>query len=808
MPITRDNHFVPQWYQRQFLVDGRSKLSVLDKSPPTRVLANGRIVQTGRSIEDKAPISAFFEEDLYSTFFGTAVNDEIERKLFGDIDRRGAVAVKAFAAGGETNWHAHFLTFFEYLDIQKVRTPKGLQWLRAQYPQLSQNELMREMQGIRRMNCTIWTEGVREIVSAEEVSTKFLVSDHPVTVYNHAMPPEKFGPHDPAIALKASQTIFPLGPDHCLILTNLEYARDPSVLPLTKRTFPRNYRQSMVNTINFIHKRKLTDLQVAEINLVIKASAKRYVGAGRKEWLHPEQVVTSSWSEIKETLLPPTDQLWHFGGEMYAKFDSGHVHYQDSFGRTEKEREFLKKQVSTTSLKPKDGCGCGSGRRFRDCCDRKPVNLRPTWEEKSIRERNLMLCNGIINVLELDGTRDWASVRRSLTDEKIAEIYSLYEGLWPLETDLLSLLPKPDGTPRAVYAGLIHPNHIANFALGAAPYFGQIIVENPFIHPGIVNDEFNPVKFPSKYRDEFLKAVVFFINVVPFVDAGFINLIPDPCDFDFHLREQMMAMAEIRAQQSKASIDDEPAVRDIMMQDMRRSIEGITPESKLRRDLAEIMPELEQGDVNAAIRYLAEKREADPLASLRNVDPTADRGGQFQLARLAPNFEMAMYIAQATGSHIVTDSEHRWRELKRASRKIMLGMPPLLAELSENLDQSTFSIGYRFEDLADQMCSPTFHGYATIFREASSYLAKVSAGGQPRRQNFEAHLGAKFMKTHASAQASIRKSRPPVTIGKITGLFPFGGIQDNSVNRLLLMSSSENHLPSVPMAFRFSRSVA
>jgi hypothetical protein len=30
---------------------------------------------------------------------------------------------------------------------------------------------------------------------------------------------------------------------------------------------------------------------------------------------------------------------------------------------------------------------------------------------------------------------------------------------------------------------------------------------------------------------------------------------------------------------------------------------------------------------------------------------------------------------------------------------------------------------------------------------------------------------------------------------------PLGGIQDNTVNRLLLMSSSENHLPNVPLAF-------
>jgi hypothetical protein len=123
--------------------------------------------------------------DLYSTFFGTTVNDEIERRLFGVFDTDGSKAVKAFAGTDVSEWHHHFQTLFTYIDIQKIRTPKGLDWLKSQYPKLNQNELMREMQGIRNMHCTIWTEGVREIVSAEDASVKFIISDHPVTVFNY-----------------------------------------------------------------------------------------------------------------------------------------------------------------------------------------------------------------------------------------------------------------------------------------------------------------------------------------------------------------------------------------------------------------------------------------------------------------------------------------------------------------------------------------------------------------------------------------------------------------------------------------------
>ena len=182
---------------------------------------------------------------------------------------------------------------------------------------------------------------------------------------------------------------------------------------------------------------------------------------------------------------------------------------KDEFGRTEKEWDLLKKKPSSTPLRPRDKCGCGSGKHFENCCKTKPPELRPTWNEVSIRERNIMLYNGIANVLELNEDNDWVTVRRELTDEKISKIYSLYKLLWPLETDLLQLLPKPDGTARAVYTGSIHPNAIAEFALGASLYFGQLIIEHPFVHAGTVKKEYNPVENPAAYRHEFLKAVTF-----------------------------------------------------------------------------------------------------------------------------------------------------------------------------------------------------------------------------------------------------------------------------------------------------------
>ena len=159
---------------------------------------------------------------------------------------------------------------------------------------------------------------------------------------------------------------------------------------------------------------------------MLKARAKRYIAAGKDEWLYPETLSVEPWSDLRSVFLPPDSGLWQFGGEMYTRFESGEVRYQDAFGRTEKEREFLKKKPPSKPLHARDLCGCGSGRAFGACCERKSVAFRPTWDVRSIRERNIALFTGISEIVGLAEDRDWVTVRRDLTDEKIRDVYSLF----------------------------------------------------------------------------------------------------------------------------------------------------------------------------------------------------------------------------------------------------------------------------------------------------------------------------------------------------------------------------------------------
>lgn len=802
MSKTRNNHYVPQWYQEGFFEPGNSSIAYVDMTPDRKTLPDGRIITQNGAWNSTPTSKAFFQEDLYSTFFGTSVNDEIERKLFGDIDGRGSKAVRAFSGTDMNEWHKHFQTFFEYLDIQKIRTPKGLDWLKAQYPNLSQNELMYEMQGIRMMHCTVWVGGVREIVSAEDSGVKFIFSDHPVTIYNHAVPPtHKMSayPLDPGIALRASQTIFPLNRDLCLIVSNLEYARDPNTDPLEKRTFARNYRQHLTRIDTFIRTRKLTSEEVIQFNFVLKSRARRYIGGGKKDWLYPEKTVTQSWEDLRKVFLPPKDGLFHYGGEMFVKYDSGHVHYQDEFGRTEKPRDFLIKSAPKEPLRPNSACRCGSGKAFKECCKDKPEALRPSWSERSIRERNFMLQNAIQNVLGLDGKKGWVQVRREITDEKIAKIYSLYDGLWPLETDLLALLPKPDGVARAVYTGSIHPSSITDFALAAPLYFGELIVAHPFIHSGVMAKKYRPTENPKNYRQEFLKSIVLFLNLMPLVQIGLVNLIPDPCDFDFHLRNQMLSMAEARKAAMQIDPDQEPRLIKQMEEDTRRGL-MLMPADALRQKLRKFNPDVSEEQVEATIRFATRKRELDPLSVLQEGSLEAGNGGgQLAMFKLAPNFEMTMYLAQATGASIVTDSPSRWNEVKRAIRRQAAIATPGLASFAKGMKSAKFAFPQNVMDVVDQALVNRCAGYPDLLRDLVKYLSNLEGWGI--KPNRESQFASRFAKVHLAAQADMKKSGIIAKSGRISCIMPPGGIQDNTINRLLLMSSSEHHLSSVPMAF-------
>lgn len=131
---------------------------------------------------------------------------------------------------------------------------------------------------LRQLHCAIWTECIWTIADCEKSDTKFIVSDHPVTVYNRRCGPRSQwcrGYEDPDISLHGTHTIFPLTLEKLLIFTNLSWVRNPYQSEVAVRPNPNPWRTAMFNFMEVQALRHLTEQEVREINFIIKSRALR-----------------------------------------------------------------------------------------------------------------------------------------------------------------------------------------------------------------------------------------------------------------------------------------------------------------------------------------------------------------------------------------------------------------------------------------------------------------------------------------------------------------------------------------------------
>ena len=336
--LSHKHHYVPEWYQRRFLHSGATAFKILDLHPKKFRDKKGVVRGTSTSILNKGPAAWFFEKDLYSTrVFGTP-NDDIETYLFGAIDREGRRAIDAFLAEDWNTVHETYWQMFEFLDALRIRTPKGLAFLKAITKSRNHEALLFEMQRLRKMHCLMWAEGAREILSAEDSDAKFILTDHPVTFFNrHVFPADPaIPPHlDPLQHWQGTQTLFPFDSNHLFVMTNYERARNPLPKNARKsRTNPRLFDNSMVWYHDTIRNRSLNAEQVREVNYILKTRAKQYVAGVKVDDLFPErQLKIRMWNKLGRFLLPSGYEIAAQVGYTVVGKDDGTFYFQDEFGR-------------------------------------------------------------------------------------------------------------------------------------------------------------------------------------------------------------------------------------------------------------------------------------------------------------------------------------------------------------------------------------------------------------------------------------------------------------------------------------------
>lgn len=343
----RHHHYVPEWYQKRFVDPTATQraLHVLSLTPQFVTDDAGR--RHALPPQRRRPIQqCFAEEDLYSLRFGDAVSTAIERRFFGQVDDAGARAVAWWGDFVETpNGMPDVAALVDFMTAQKLRTPKGLDWLTAQSKNPTPNAVLRAMVELRTIYRTIWAESVWQLVDATGSDTKFIVTDHPVTVYNRALGPRNAkcrGANDPDIRLHGSHTIYPLDLERCLVMTNRSWALNPYQRATDLRPNPDYYRGGLFNLMDVQMGRSMSEAEVREVNFILKSRAYRTIAAGRPEWLYPERHVSKAdWADFGHGfLLMPDPRELHEGAEAILEYSDGSTAAYDAYGRRPTDPEY------------------------------------------------------------------------------------------------------------------------------------------------------------------------------------------------------------------------------------------------------------------------------------------------------------------------------------------------------------------------------------------------------------------------------------------------------------------------------------
>lgn len=794
---SRHNHYVPAWYQREFMapnVDGLfySDLDAARSTDPIkRKLAE-------RTLPPLPPSRCFSQLDLYTTVFAGVTNDEIERLLFGAIDNDGARAARAFAANDVSLITRLFREFFDYMSVQKLRTPKGLDWIKAKYPKLSQLDLMVELQALRQMNCTMWFECVREVVSAVDSSVKFIVSDHPVVTFNGAVSfdaPEAAYPNEPPIDWKGSQTLFPLDWNHCLILTNLEYAKNPALADLmSKRTHARNFGETIARTDNTIYGRKLSEGHVLLINRLIASRAKRYLGAAKREWLQDATASPPDIPQLTEVLRPPTDELWHYGGTTYVGFKDGTSKSWDEFGRTEPEREFLRKPAPDTLPASTDACPCGNGRLFGECCEGRDARDRPTWDVWSLRERNLRFIDAVSRVLGLSKGKTWFDVRRELSAEQVRTIHVLFEGLWPPDMDLGALLPRPDSRRlRALYLGVADARLIGLNVLGWLPYFDEIVVLNPFVNARYIRAEYSPIASPDQHRAQTLKNIMLLMMLQPFIQRGWVHLIPDPMEFNPAIRQMVLDFGETY-RRKRADLRQDPELEFLAQDDFERSALQCSDES-LRAMIKESSPELRGEQIERTLELMKRKREMDPYALLQG---SLDERGDVIMTR-GMSIPIGLFLASLTGSLPYTDLNLWWQNLREFATGANATEAQNMDAIAQALRSARVVLDPDPEHAQSLRDVQAVVACRNAFRELWNFLCRGD-GDAISIERIALTIREHSSRAYEAALSAVPGHRSAVRIERtLECLIPAEGLSLREAHRMLLAFGHGRHLARIPL---------
>lgn len=309
--------------------------------------------------------------------------------------------------------------------------------------------------------------------------------------------------------------------------------------------------------------------------------------------------------------------------------------------------------IGRAKVGPNDSCPCWSGKKYKRCCKsvldwtqviRSGVDQRKFM---SIRGRNLMFAAAIVDALGLDLDADPPSLsqyKATFTAKAVRKIYEAVVEIWPPDTAIQPLLERSGATVSGLYIGDYSPIYLERALVRHSTYANKILLVDPFIHPHVMSDKFNPILHPENFRAQTLKNVNFYRKVLPWIDAGVVEFIRTPADFDRRLNYQALENTQQLVERTpalKAAVaEGVEHLQQRHMTDRVRFFELLSaPDAQIRRMFSEAGLGKDGFTVEDFISHVGRMRERDP-DFLERPGTTGQyhmsfAGGTYEMARLS-----------------------------------------------------------------------------------------------------------------------------------------------------------------------------
>jgi len=319
-------------------------------------------------------------------------------------------------------------------------------------------------------------------------------------------------------------------------------------------------------------------------------------------------------------------------------------------------------------------CSCLSGKKFKHCCQGKI-----DWERlrrdradpqpyMSARGRNLQFAAAIIDALQLDPAAQMSLTRykQSFSADAVRKIYEAIMSIWPPETDIQNVLERSRDEVSGLYVGDYQIDYLSRAVVRHSIYANKILLVEPFQHPYILSPKFNPIENPHQYRAQTLKDVNFYFAMMPWVQAGIVEFIRTPADFDRHLNIAALKRAQLVAKDATIQAAIRESTQDLHQRHYDRQGPQLAvlsaPDSYLRRIFNKVRKRNDEVSEDDFISYIHSLRERD----LDFLEPLqAADGGQLHNFFAGGLMETASSAAQMTGSYLFTDLKAKWAQIER-----------------------------------------------------------------------------------------------------------------------------------------------